>query len=421
MELFINTLQSIAYIIIEPPLIGILIILGIIFFFKNRKLSFMQSMIVGEKINGALELTLSQIVMGLVGGIVASIILAYTGIIFTGNSGIEILLLISIVLMFIKPRFICFSYSGALLGLASIATNAFNITSSDGTPVLKINILMLMSFIGILHIVEAILVSIDGSKGSIPVFSKRDNVIIGGYALKRNWILPIAIFIAYSMASYSGGGDTVATPGWWPLIRDASTGDILKDMVLATFPFFGVIGYGTVTFSHKKEQKARLSGMYILVFGIILTAVAQLARFGIVGELIVVTFAPIAHEAMLKIQSQLDAGKEPIFVSDEKGISVLELVKYSHAYDLGFRVGDKILAIDGESIETEMEVYVALKQLNRKMNVITLSGGQKEIITKKGEGERNGILLVPRMINVEKTVKFEEKSFSKVLEQLRKK
>ena len=421
MELFLNTLQSIAYIIIEPPLTGILIILGIIFFFKNRKLSFMQSMIVGEKMDGALELTLSQIVMGLVGGIVASIILAYTGIIFTGNSGIEILLLIAIVLMFIKPRFICFSYSGALLGLASIVVNTFNITSSDGTPILKINILMLMSFIGILHIVEAILVSIDGSKGSIPVFSKRDNVIIGGYALKRNWILPMAIFIAYSMASYSGGRDIVATPDWWPLIRDASTGDILKNMVLATFPFFGVIGYGTVTFSYKKEQKARLSGMYILAFGIILTAVAQLARFGIVGELIVVIFAPIAHEAMLKIQSQLDAGKEPIFVSDEKGISVLELVKYSHAYDLGFRVGDKILAIDGESIETEMEVYVALRQLNRKMNVTSLSGEQKEIITKKGESERNGILLVPRMINVEKTVKFEEKSFSRVLEQLRKK
>ena len=155
MNLFLNTLQSIAYIVLEPYLIFILTILGVVLYFNNKKLSLMQRMIVGQRVNSALELTLSQIVLGIIAGIVASILLSYSGIVFDENSGIELLFLISIMLMFIKPKFMCFSYSGSILGLLSIITGAFNIVASDGTKILNINILMLMSFIGILHIVEA--------------------------------------------------------------------------------------------------------------------------------------------------------------------------------------------------------------------------------------------------------------------------
>ena len=55
-----------------------------------------------------------------------------------------------------------------------------------------------MTLVGVLHIIEGSLVMIDGSRGAIPVFTNRDNKIIGGFALKRYWALPIAILILLS-------------------------------------------------------------------------------------------------------------------------------------------------------------------------------------------------------------------------------
>lgn len=421
MNLFLNTLQSIAYIALEPYLIFILIILGIVFYLKNKKISFMQKMIVGKTANGALELTLSQVVLGLIAGIAASILLSYLGIIFDENSGIELLFLISIVLMFIKPKFMCFSYSGSILGLLSIITGMLNIVTSDGTKILNINILMLMSFVGVLHIIEAFLVMIDGSRGTIPVFSSRDGVIMGGYALKRRWVLLIAILSAYSISSYTGAMENISTPSWWPLINDSNSLKLLKTMVIATLPFFGIIGYSTVTFTRKKEEKAISSGIHILTFGFLLIIVAQVAKFGILGEVCVVVFAPIAHEVMLKIQVKSEGKRKPIFVSNEVGFSVLEVVKYSEAYELGLRAGDKILSIDKLNIESEVDIYKALREPNRKVKVLSLKGNEKEIITNQGKEERSGILLVPKTIDPSKTVKFEEKSFSEVLDEFKKK
>lgn len=421
MNLFLNTLQSIAYIVLEPYLIFILTILGVVLYFNNKKLSLMQRMIVGQRVNSALELTLSQIVLGIIAGIVASILLSYSGIVFDENSGIELLFLISIMLMFIKPKFMCFSYSGSILGLLSIITGAFNIVASDGTKILNINILMLMSFIGILHIVEAFLVMIDGSRGAIPVFSSMDGVIAGGYVLKRRWVLLISILSAYSISSYTGGMESINTPSWWPLISNSNSLNLLKTMVIATLPFFGIIGYSTVTFTRRKEEKVISSGIHILIFGFLLVIVAQVSKFGIFGEVFVIIFTPMAHELMLKLQVKSEGNKKPIFISDEVGFSVLEVVRYSEAYDLGLRAGDKILSINNLKIESEAEVYRALREPNRKVKILSLKGNEREVITRQGQEERSGVLLVPKAINVEKTVKFEEGSFSEILDKFKKK
>ena len=96
MNLIVYTLRSLSYVITEPSLMIILLLLGIVFYTKNRKIVAMQRMIVGERVNSPLELTLSQIVLGIFAGIFASIILTYLGVIFDANSGIEFLFIISI-------------------------------------------------------------------------------------------------------------------------------------------------------------------------------------------------------------------------------------------------------------------------------------------------------------------------------------
>ncbi len=115
--------------------IVLLAILAFVLYRKNSKIVLMQKMIIGEKINTTLELTISQIVIGIFAGTLASVIMSYLGITFNNNSSVELIFLASIVFMFFNPRFICFSYSGALIGFISILLNIvsmhFNMSGLD--------------------------------------------------------------------------------------------------------------------------------------------------------------------------------------------------------------------------------------------------------------------------------------------------
>lgn len=423
MSLIMYTLRAVSYVIVEPSLMLTLILLGIMFYMKNRKITAMQQMIIGDKVNSALELTLSQIVLGILAGVIASLILSHLGVIFKQNSGIEILFMISILLMFIKPRFVCFSYSASILGLVSLVFTYFNINTSDGTEILRINIIALMTFVGVLHMVEAILVMIDGEKGAIPVFSNKGGKIIGGYAFNRYWVLPIAIFIAYATTTMgaSAGTESISTPNWWPLLKTNDILNVINTMILGLIPFFGVIGYSSVTFTKKKKSKVFSSGIMILIYGIVLTFVAQLARFGIISEILVLIFAPLAHEVMLMIQKKMEDKSKPIFVSDEEGICVLEVVPYSRAYDAGIRVGDKIISVNNQYVEDITEIYKMVKNSIYDINIclIDMYGNSKEVVLKPQRNKNLGAVLVPRMVASDKVIGFEDRKFSEVLEKMK--
>lgn len=417
MNLIIYTLTSLAYIIIEPSLLIMLVFLSGVFYLKNKKIVAMQRMIIGEKINSPIELTLSQIVFGLLAGIIGSIILSGLGIIFTSDSGIVYLFMISILLMFIKPRFVCFSYSGAVLGGMSLIYTYLAPYLGFDVSNFRIDILSLMTFVGVLHIVEALLVVVDGDKGAVPVFSNRNNKIIGGYAFSRYWVIPITIFLAYKLGVADQSlTESISTPEWWPILSSEYILTILATMALTLTPLFGIIGYSSVTFTKSKKKKVISSGIHIFLFGIALIAIAQLSRFGIVGEIITIIFAPIGHELMLEVQRKREEKGTPIFFSGDEGISVLEIVPYSEIYDLGIKSGDKIISINGNKVHFEKEVYEAAKVRsdNLIIKAIGINGEIKEV-SLKGNKKGLGILLVPRIVKSDRIVPLDENKFSDVL------
>lgn len=138
MNLFIYPLRAVAQAIITPPLSVILIIVSMMLYIKNNKTITMQKIILGGSVNSSIELTLSQIVLGIIGGTLGSIILTGLGVVFKDISDIIFLFLTSILLMLIRPRMICFSYSGAILGMLSIIIKAvsFYITQLSDLKIL---------------------------------------------------------------------------------------------------------------------------------------------------------------------------------------------------------------------------------------------------------------------------------------------
>lgn len=421
MDLIIYTLRAVAYAIIEPVHIITLIILGVIFYLKNKKISMMQKLTLGESINSPLELTLSQISLGIIAGAVASIILSLLGVMFHENSGIEFIFLISIVLLFFKKKYMCFSYSGSILGAISVLANIFaDITNTE--VYLNIDILSLMTFVGVMHIIEGFLVMVDGSRGAIPVFTNKDNKIIGGFAYNRFWALPVALLIIFSGDSASTITSVIETPNWWPILNNKETFLILATTIISAIPFYGVLAYNSITFTKKKKEKAVYSGVGILIYGLILSIVSQLANYGIIGQIIVIIFAPIGHEFMLRVQEKLEKRGKYIYYTDDSGVSVLEVSPYSYFYRDGIRRGDRIIEVNNEKAQSEMDVIMLIKKGFKELSIKVkrISG---EIVDLKIIPEKNrlGILLVPRMVQENKIYKVEENNFKKVLEEMKRK
>ena len=425
MDLVMYTLRNVAGAIITPPLVFILITLAVVLYLKNKKIVTMQKLILGGSVNSAVELTLSQLVLGILGGAIGSLILTSLGVVFSLNSGISYLFLISIILMFIKPRLICFTYSGAILGGLSILIKIASefAPTAINNQILNVDVLYLMIFVGVSHIIEGILVMIDGDRGAVPIFTNRDGKILGGYALKRYWLLPLAIMLAVSVDNSSINYITeyIENPNWWPLIKSTSGLNLIASSVISIVPFYAILGYSAITFTRSKREKAVSSGIHILIYGIVLTFVAQIARFGIWGEIVVIGFAPFAHEFMLKIQTKSEKKREPKFVSDEEGLIVLEVSPNSQVKEFGINIESKLLSINNKNINSEAEAYSIIKENlnNAVLKVKDSKGIIKDIEFRHNRNTRLGMLLVPRSVDKEEIVPIEDSSFKSVFDTIR--
>ena len=423
MGITLETLRTIAFAIISPSYVMLLIVLGIIFYRKNKKTTLMQKMIIGSSVNSPLELTISQIVLGILVGALGSLLMTYFGIVFKENSAIYLIFLISLLLMFINPKLICFSYSGAILGIISIIVQYLNnLGIIKGLYIFDVNIISLMSLIGVLHIMEGVLVIIDGNKGAIPVFANRNDSIVGGFALKRHWALPIAIM--FILGSSSGFiGENVPMPNWWPLLSGTIDLKIVENMMLMLVPLYAVIGYNSVTFTKSKKQKALVSGLLILIYGIILILVAQLATINRVLKIFVVLFAPLAHEGMLKIDKYMEAKGTAKYVSGEDGLMILEVAPNSPAYKMGIESGDLLVELNHKEIDLDQDVFEILRELPTCiwLKIKKSTGELKDINYNRVANEKRlGIVFVPRNLpNSTRVVKYNNEKFKEVLEKLK--
>lgn len=434
MKILLYTLRSVAYTIIEPSWIIMLIIMAIVLYRQNKKTTVMQRMIIGENLNSPLELTISQVVLGILAGTLGSIILSYLGVIFDENSLIFVIFIISIALMFINPRFICFAYSGAILGASSLVLSQIS-AMNNGTGInilgeniqnldfLKIDIVALMTLVAVLHFVEGILVIIDGKTGALPVFTNRDNKVIGGFALKRYWALPIALFIMFNDPSLAASGEQVAMPDWWPIVKTAISSDILKDAVIGLTAFYGVIGYSSVTFTKDKTEKTLISGVLIIMYSLALFGVAQLARYGLAFKVLALVFAPVAHEGMLNIQKYIEMSGEPKYVSGDNGVMVLEVAPNSPAYEMGIKTGDVLVEINNKRILSEEDIFSGINEaasfiwfkIKRRGNKL------KELSYNKMNSDKKlGIVFVPRNVPSDSVVvKLNDTKFKDVLDKIK--
>jgi len=427
MNIAFNALRSTAYAIVTSPYVFILIIFAISFYRQNKKVVMVQKMIIGERLNSPFELTISEIILGLIAGLLGSIILAYLGVSFSENTSIELIFLLSILLMLMNPRFICFSYSGAILGFISILLEImkgmYNVEISQ-LGFLSIDVVALMTLVAVLHFIEGILVILDGSKGSIPVFTKKNNKIIGGFALKRYWAIPVTVALIVNSSFYNIDS-VVPLVNWNTFLNPTTSYSVIKNAAILLMPFYGVIGYSAVTFTKTKKEKSFSSGTIIIGYSILLFVFARLAVLNIFFKLFVVLFAPLAHEGFIYIQRYREVNKEPKYVSNEDGIMILEVAPNSPAYQMGIKSGDMILEVNHTKIFKEDDILKTIREASNIawFKIKRAAGNLEEIrYSNKSNSKRLGIVFVPTNVPEENMViNVDQSKFSDILEKLKNK
>lgn len=424
MNLFEYTLRAVAYAIADPGLVLILVIMGMFLYRKNKRIAFLQRMMIGEKYVSPLELTLSQIVVGIAGGIIGSMILSYLGIMFHEKSGIELIFMVSLVLMAIKPRWICFSYSGAVLGLMALLIDFLKKSGiiSTNFPI-TLDIVSLVSLIAVLHIVEGILITVDGKKGAIPVFTNKDGKLAGGFALERYWPIPLAIMF-FSNNILSGAMEPINTPTWWPILHGNVNDAFLATAIISAMPLYAMIGYKSVTFTQSKTEKAVMSGISNIIYGGALLALSQLANYGLAFQILVLILMPLGHELMLLIQKGKEKKGKIKYASDEEGITVLEVMPNSMAKRSGIKSGDKILEVNDDKPEEYTMIYEALNKgfNNLKLKIKDTKGTIRSITLSIGEGGSLGIILIPKGFpDGNGVLEVGDKKFKDILDKIKKK
>ena len=330
------------------------IIIGIIFY-QYSKIGKWERIVLGKYKRSLFYNVLTSIAMGFLGGIIGSIIFIYLGTIINLTDFYSILIL-AILLSLIHPRYMCFSYGGGIISLISL---------KFGYP--NINVSEIMVVIGVLHLIESILIWLDGTRGRLPIFIDRQEGIVGGFTMNRFWPIPFTIFI--------------------------NKGHIYPVTIMA------ILGYGDLALANYPEKKSKQTAGLLFLFSIILIFLAQISTKYYIYKYIVAIFAPLAHELIITLGKKIEEKGNCIFKSSDRGVKVLDTLPNSIGKEMGFNPGDTILSINGYKIyyKDDVSKILSLKPSSLRMKVFHKGKG---LIIKEYKGyidniEDLGLILVP--------------------------
>lgn len=385
-KLCINTISGAIFTPVEN--MGYIIFIIIVYTQYKRTIR-LQEYIYGKSKSSIGSLVSTSVLSGLVAGLAVSMVMTLAGISFNENMGIEYLLFISVALMFIGPRFICFSYSGGLLSLVSLIFGFGG--SIDATSILML--------VAILHLLEAVLVSIDGYRGAVPVFLQRkDGSITGGFTMQRFWPIPLALVLFAGYGTSQGGG--VPTPEWWPLILPSGF-DMhrIQDALFMIASLSAVLGYTDFTSSYLPKEKCRNTSFKLALFGVTLLALSMLSSNIYVFKYIAAVFAPVAHELLIEGDRRLERKRKSIFAPVEDGVKVLDTLPGGPADKMGVQPGDTVISINNRQVTSNDDLIDFFKSYITYIWVGVLGRNGKERTLEyknyKDGIESLGILAVP--------------------------
>lgn len=321
-----------------------------IIYFQYYKIGKLEKDIL-EKSRSALLKTIISAAFGIFGGIIVTIIFIYLGVVVDPKEFMYILIS-AIILSLINPRYMCFAYAGGLLSIISIIFDY---------P--KIDVRQIMAIVAVLHMIESILVFLDGNSSNLPTYYNKGE-LIGGFNMNRFWPIPFVIFI----------GD-----------------DLIRPITL-----MAILSYGDFTVSSYPRNKTIRTSILLFIYSTILLILALKLESGIIPAI----FAIVGHEFIILLNQYGEKRRTPLFTTPTKGIRILGVKPRSIGKALGIREGDIIISINEIKILDKRDLD-DLSYMNPKEYRIKHFSHKKGIVNKVYRGKRKtlGLVLLPRVLD----------------------
>lgn len=277
-----------------------------------------------EKVFGK---TLILLGIGILGGVVGSLLLVLLGVSLDGI-GLSWLWLAALLLVLIRQRFLCFAYSGGILALCSYFF---------GWP--EINIAQLLALVAVLHMVEALLMVLSSKYGAMPIYTrKNDGQIVGGYLLQIFWPLPLVAMLPVLSTPAELSQGVLAMPDWWPLLQGQLNGE--DNIVYSLLPILAALGYSDLVLTDTVRHKVCVSASHLFLYSGILLGLAVLGDRHPELLLLPAVFAPLGHEWLIRWERRKEENGECRYISPPGKTLVLDVLPHSQGAALGIAPGD---------------------------------------------------------------------------------
>ncbi len=330
--------------------------------------------------------TLLSTFYGIIGGIIGSFLMIIVGISIS-DIGIGFLWIVAIILMLINIRFLCFAYAGTVISISYLLF---------GWP--QVEVAQLMGLVAVLHLIESLLIFVNGHHGVVPVYVKNYyGQTVGALSMQKFWPIPIVTLMIFeSMQLGSTGEGVIDMPKWWPVIKSLKAAEI-DNIIYVMFPVMAGLGYGDISISTnpriKAKQSAGILSMYSLTLLFLSVAASRFPQFSILPAV----FGALGHELTIWIGKKTQLEGKPFYVNDGDGVKVLYVANNSPADKNDIKSGYTILKINDINITNRFQFQDILNYADNllKIEYIDLNGNKniKDISLKNGEVL--GIIPVP--------------------------
>lgn len=360
--------------ITSPFFLAVYLLLFVLVCWQYKRLENLSAKLTENRTGLYLASAIWSCLLGLVGGLAGSILLILLGINLNAI-GLAYLWVIALLLMLINPRFLCFSYAAGVLSLASLLFSFPHISITH-----------LLALVAVLHLVESLLILLNGHTYPIPLYIKKKGQIIGGFNLQKFWPLPLLALVGISGPDLAPG---LIMPEWWPLLQAYSG---VSEQGFTLLPVVAMLGYGEITTTSPPSLRVKRSSWNLFVYSLILLILVCISCHLPALTIVAALFAPLGHELLIWLGMREESSRRPLYTPSREGVRILQVKPGSPAARAGLRERDIIVQVNGLQVHHYAQVHELLKSSPRCLLQIKRAG---QPITIRLAGDDPGIIPVP--------------------------
>jgi len=246
----------------------------------------------------------------------------------------------------------------------------------------RIDFTSLVIILGIFLVIEAILLRFIKREETFPELSLSDRGIwVGQHRLKKLSIIPFFVLVPSGMI-------TPFAP-FWPYF---SVGDESYSILLVPF----IIGFDYLVRGSFPQDAARKISKSVSLLGIIVILLAVGSIYIAWLSIIAVLIAIVGREYISYKHRVDDKSSLPYFNQVKSGLKVLAIIPGTPGDRLGILVGETIMKINGQEVNSVRELYIALQESGAyfKIDVLNDEGEVRFVQSALYEGDHHKLGLI---------------------------